>query len=296
MALTNIILDTNIILRQPKLLGLQIPETHFLVPLDVIEELNVRATRRGASFDRRVDIIEKASLQGTVSIINTDAPTYRKYRELLNLNKLSGADIAIMTLALNLINKGETVKIATQDKEIWRIAEEHGIVMLSEDDVTNLLINYFIEPKTDTTDTVQKEIVTYLKKEQRYFYISTLIGIFTSVLTSIFYIISIDKVIETINIWGTILLVVFAGIVLFVCRERYRLSYGVFEFCVGIVVIIMLFQPTNFNLAELNFNLDFNIRILGGLYIMVRGQDNIVKGIKDTKIGLYLKDKWGIGR
>ncbi|MEE6130479.1 PIN domain-containing protein [Chryseobacterium arthrosphaerae] len=292
--MTNIILDTNIILKQPKVLGLQIPELHFLIPLDVIEELNVRATQRGASFDRRIDIIEKASHQGTVSIINPDAPAYRQYRELVNANKLSGADIAIVAIALSLTNKGEKVKIATQDKEIWRIAKEHGIDILLETDVNNLLTN-FIEPKTNTTDTVQKEIVTYEKKEKRNFFTGIFTGAMATLIATIIYQ-NIDKIIETINVWGTILVILIAGIGLFVFRERKRLSYGVFEFLVGVVAIIMLFQPTHFKLSTLNFDLDFNIRILGGLYIMVRGQDNIIKGIKDTKIGLHLKDKYGIGR
>lgn len=292
--MTNIILDTNIILRQPKVLGLQIPEIHFWVPLDVIEELNVRAIQRGASFDRRINIIEKASHQGTVSIINSDTPAYRQYREFVNSNRLSGADISILAIALSLNNKGENVKIATQDKEIWRFAIEHGIEVLSETDVANLLKN-FIDPKTDAADTVQKEIVTYEKKEKRNFFTGIFIGAIITLVATITYQ-NIEKIVGTINIWGTILIILIAGIGLFVFRERNRLSYGVFEFLVGVVAIVMLFQPTNFDLSTLNFNLDFNIRLLGGLYIMVRGQDNIVKGIKDTKIGLHLKDKYGIGR
>ncbi len=292
--MTNIILDSNIILRQPKVLGLQIPEIHFLVPLDVIEELNFRATQRGATFDRRIDLIEKASHQGTVSIINSDAPSYRQYRDVINSNKLSGADISIIAIALSLTNKGEQVKIATQDKAIWQIAKEHNIEILSEADVTNLLTN-FIEPKTDASDTVQKEIVTYEKKEKRNFFTGILTGAIITFIASITYQ-NIDKVIGTINVWGTILVILIAGVGLFVFRERNKLSYGVFEFLVGVIAIIMLFQPTHFDLSTLNFNLDFNIRLLGGLYIMVRGQDNIVKGLKDTKIGLHLKDKYGIGR
>lgn len=291
--MTNIILDTNIILRQPKILGLQIPETHFLVPLDVIEELNIRATQRGASYDKRIDLIEKASHQGTISIINPDAPIYRRFGELPNLNSLSSTDVTILSIALNLKEKGEKVKIATQDKLIWKIGMAYGLEILSETDITNLLTN-FVEPKTDITDSVQKEIVIYEKKEKRNFFNGIFTGTIITVLANTIYQ-NIDKVIGTIHIWGTILIILIAGIALFVFREKNRLSYGVFEFLVGVVAIVMLFQPTNFNLSTLTFNLDFNIRLLGGLYIMVRGQDNIVKAIKDTKIGLYLKDRYGIG-
>jgi len=294
--MTKIILATNIILRQPKVLGLQIPETEILVPVDVIEELNLRATQRGAPFDRRIDLIEKASLQGTISIINPDAPTYRQYKDLISTRKLSGTDIAIVAIALSLTNKGQQVKIATLDREIWKIASENGIEILSDVEIENLLTNF--QPTTTTTTTtttIQSEIISYENKEKRNFFKGIITGGITTLIATIIYL-NIDKVIATINIWGTIIAIIFAGVVLFIFREKSRLSYGVFEFLVGVVAILMLFKPTNFDFSTLNFNLDFNIRLLGGLYIMVRGQDNIVRGIKDTKIGLYLKDKFGIGR
>ncbi len=68
-----------------------------------------------------------------------------------------------------------------------------------------------------------------------------------------------------------------------------------FEFIIGVLAIIVIFSSNNFDFSKVTFNLDFNIKLLGGLYIMVRGQDNIVRAIKDTKYGLYLKDKFGIG-
>lgn len=290
--MTKIILDTNIILRQPKVLGLQIPDTTFLVPLDVIEELNIRANNRGASFDRRIDLIEKASHQGTVSIINTDAPTFIKYRTLLNSNKISGADLAILAVAIEFKNKGESVKIATQDKEIWRLASSHNIDILSESDISNLLSG-FKEPSTDK-ETVQKDIVNYERTEKSNLWKGIFIGAVATLIAVLIYN-NLQRIISTINIWGTISVILLLGIGLFVFREKKKLSYGVFEFFVGVVAIIMLFQPDNFDFSKLNFNIDFNIKLLGGLYIMVRGQDNIVKALKDTKVGLILKDKYGIG-
>lgn len=82
--MTNIILDTNIIILYPKILGLQIPEIHFIVPIDVISELNSRATQKGKSFDDRVNLIEKSAADGTVSILNTDLPGFKRYFDLVN--------------------------------------------------------------------------------------------------------------------------------------------------------------------------------------------------------------------
>jgi hypothetical protein len=36
------------------------------------------------------------------------------------------------------------------------------------------------------------------------------------------------------------------------------------------------------------------LKLLGGLYIMVRGQENVLKAIKNKKLGLWLKDIIGI--
>ena len=290
--MTKIILDTNIILAQPKVLGLQIPGTKFLIPHDVMAELKVRATQRGAAFDGRIDLVEKASQEGTISIINTHAPAFSKYHDLLNSNKLSSVDLAIIALAIECKEKGETVKVATHDKEICKIAAEYKIEILSELDVADLLRNF---KKTDVgIQTVQKAIAKFELLEKRNIWKALLVG---AVATSIAFIIysNLHVIISTINVWGTIIAILILGIGLFVFRERQKLSYGVFEFFVGVVAIIMLFQPEHFNFSTLHFDLDFNIKLLGGLYIMVRGLDNIVIALKDTKAGLMLKNKFRIG-
>lgn len=287
-----IILDTNILLRQPRVLGLEIPDTEFLIPSAVIEELNVRSQNRGANFDRRIDLIEKANNQGTISIVNIDAQTVTQYLELFKTTKLSGTDISIVAIALNLRNNGENVYIATQDKNIWKVAHDNNIGILSAVDA-NDLFSKFIAPKTES-DTIQKEIISYENKERFNFLTGILIGVVATLIATLIYK-NIDKILSTINVWGTITVIILAGIGLFIFREKNKLSYGVFEFLVGIIAIIALFTPNDFDFTTIIFNMDFNIKFVGGLYIMVRGQDNIVKSQKDKKIGLWLKDKFGIG-
>lgn len=287
-----IILDTSIILRQPRVLGLEIPETEFLIPIDVVEELVVRTQNRGAKFDKRVDLIEKASQDGKVTILNVDTPANRQYREHFKSTKLSGADISIVSVALTLKNKGEEVFIATLDRDIEKVAHDNNIGILSENDINNLL-SKFVEPQTNN-DTIQKDIVSYENKEKVNFWRGIFFGAGATLIAVLIYN-NLEKIISTINVWGTIAVILFAGIGLFIFREKQRLSYGVFEFLVGVVGIISLFNPNNFDFATIQFNIDFNIKLIGGLYIMVRGQDNIVKALKDKKIGLWLKDKYGIG-
>lgn len=288
----NIILDTGILLRQPRVLGLDIPDTKFLIPYAIVEELIERTRISGSAFDRRVDLIEKATHQGTVTVLNIEESVIKQFRERFKLAKLSNADISIVSVALRLKSKGEDVSIATLDKDILNFAQDNGIGVLSEVDVNNLT-SKFIKSQNEN-DTIQTEIASYERKEKQSFRNEILVG-FCVIIIAFFAYKNIDVIIHTINIWISIIAILFTGIGLFIFREKKKLSYGVFEFFVGVLAIISLFEPRDFDFNKINFNLDFNIKLVGGLYIMVRGQDNIVKAIKDKKIGLLLKDRFGIG-
>lgn len=93
-----------------------------------------------------------------------------------------------------------------------------------------------------------------------------------------------DKIIEIVEFIGVgwmIPLLIIVAIILFYIRENWRIPYGYAEFIFG---IIFAFSPFLFleiipNDYEIQINLLF--KIIGGLYIMVRGQDNIAKGYKE---------------
>ncbi|HQS24146.1 MAG TPA: PIN domain-containing protein, partial [Sediminibacterium sp.] len=274
----NIILDTNIILRQPKVLGLKIPDIHFLIPLNVIEELNTRANSRGVSSDKRIDLIQKASEDGTISIINTDLPLYRQFSERFQANNLSNTDIAILAMAVDFKMKEQDVKIASLDKEIINFASTNGIEVLDNSGIENLIIN-FSEQTNKSSTALKEEILTYERSERKTLIVEILIGVLVTVFAYLIFK-NIGKIVATIQVWGTITLILISGVALFVFRERRRLSYGVVEFLVGALAIIILFQPDNFNLSKVKFNFEFILKIFAGLYIMVRGQDNIIKAIK----------------
>lgn len=334
--MVNIIIDTNVIILYPKILGLQIPYTNFIVPLDVISELNHRANQKGKTFDDRIDLIEKSAAQGAISIINTDLPEFKKFISAVNFNKISRVDYSIISIALNFQEKDQAAKIATFDKGIQIIAIKNNIEILSKEEIENLLLSFkkptiktsftktlfeifkilfwllntktligtelankTIRTKNKITrfnpfsSTVQDDIIGYERKEKVNLIIGIIIGV-ASTLLALFVYKNLEKIIATINIWGTIISICISGLLLFVFREKQRLSYGVFEFLVGVLAIVLLFHSDNFDYSKIKFTLDFNVKLLGGLYIMVRGQDNIVKALKDTKLGVRLKN-FGIG-
>ena len=84
----------------------------------------------------------------------------------------------------------------------------------------------------------------------------------------------------TIGIVITIVL----GIAFYIMRCRWQLGYGVFEVLVSLVVISLTFYPqTNYLLlAEFSWQgwfLSKSVGVLAGIYVMVRGLDNVEKGL-----------------
>lgn len=282
-----IILDTNIVLRYPKILGIRVPKTSLVITSGVIEELNetTKKVNIEEGFFMLIDMAEKG---GNISIFNSDLPEVLVYEEKIK-NVFGKVDKSLISTALFFKNQGEKVKIATLDREVQNVARINSI-----DIITNEELKQLFSDDIEQTKPLSEDIKKFENSQRT----SSLLSVLTGSLVTAIAIKGYDNlpiIISTINIWGTILLIIFLGILLFVLREKQRLSYGVFEFLIGITAIILLFEPSNFNFESIEFNMDFSVKLLGGLYIMVRGQDNIVKSLKNKKLGLILKDKFGIG-
>ncbi|MBA0885506.1 hypothetical protein EOD40_15580 [Flavobacterium sufflavum] len=97
--------------------------------------------------------------------------------------------------------------------------------------------------------------------------------------------------ISTISLVGISLLF---GFLLFLYRENYRLGYGILEIIVGLLTIISLFE--NMNNQSRVLDIEVYVKLGGGLYIIVRGMDNVFKNIENKRIGIWLKNTYGIGK
>jgi hypothetical protein len=95
------------------------------------------------------------------------------------------------------------------------------------------------------------------------------------------------QLIQSNNLIASILFVVVSAAIwlLFKLRRRRRLIYGLIECFVGIVFIgrVLFFSDAKY-LSRFDF-----FGILSGIYIVIRGLDNIESGMKDTKNEHYLK-------
>jgi VIT1/CCC1 family predicted Fe2+/Mn2+ transporter len=86
-----------------------------------------------------------------------------------------------------------------------------------------------------------------------------------------------NLLIVTLPVWGTVILLFILGFVVYAIRSRMRLYYGIIEFFIGLYSSVSVFTPKRFDYTDLSV-LEI-IQILGGIYIMVRGLDNVSKAL-----------------
>ena len=109
-------------------------------------------------------------------------------------------------------------------------------------------------------------------------------GFLGGVLITLFLVIAwfnIQLIVSTLRVWGTVALVVISGIFLYWLRGRFRLPYGITEICVGVLMATKVFYPS-FDYGQIQPS--ELLQILAGVYIMVRGLDNLGKALRGTRV------------
>ncbi|MGQ7945947.1 hypothetical protein [Flavobacterium sp. WC2509] len=284
--MTTILLDSNIIIRYPKFVGINMPETRLVITVGTLMELYSALKSTDSLLH---EIIDEALEIGTLLLVENkhsinDFPSLKKHF-------LSEGDYSLFGAVAEYREEGDHVKIATLDEVVMKVASEIQVEVLSQEE-RDAMLEHFDHDNFNSA--IKLDIQNYEQKQYKNFALKLIYGTLVAGVSQIIYE-NLSIIISTINIWGTIALTLLTGLLLFVFREKQRLSYGVFELVVGVIAILALFKPLGFNYSSIEFNLEFNIKLLGGLYIMVRGLDNMVKAVKNTKIGLILKTKFGIG-
>jgi hypothetical protein len=95
-------------------------------------------------------------------------------------------------------------------------------------------------------------------------------------------------ILKPLNFFNSVFVVfsiIVSGTILYMIRQNIRVWYGVIESIVGIITAYIAFYQAN-NPQ----NIDFAIKISAGLYIIVRGLDNIEKSF--TKKANYIGNIW----
>jgi len=110
------------------------------------------------------------------------------------------------------------------------------------------------------------------------FIFNILASLIIFILGILYFGIVIESVAETSK-YLSIIYIPIVGLLLYMYRCWFRLSYGIVEFFLGCYIAISLFFGAN----QLTFSTVDWVKLLGGLYIVVRGFDNIGKGLESTR-------------
>jgi rRNA-processing protein FCF1 len=236
-----------------------------------LELATVSFVREGVSSISK--ILDAAVKEKIVQIYNlTSVPSIEPPE------KLSKTDIELITAAQELQQSNGDVRLATEDKPLANFAATIGIQCIK----LNQLQKMF---STDIAydSIIQRKAKNILSTQTRGLVIGIIVGCLGNILATLVWT-NFQKIIETATIWGTILLIIFIGISLYSLRGRFRLQYGIFEFIFGIVVALKVFWP-EFDYSKFK-TLDF-LQIMAGIYVMIRGQDNIGKALMGTRFAPF---------
>ncbi|MFJ5448983.1 PIN domain-containing protein [Pectobacterium carotovorum] len=273
------IIDTNVLLQHPQILS-RAGNRKLVIPRAVMNELSYRG--KSNKWSDIADLVA-SSIPAGVHIV--EAPEKLKndlFQSDRNAQRLTGADFDIARIAISYAERqGEEVPcVVTNDRALS--------YFLASRKITSMTGLEFINESKD--DFLNKEIEEKAEKavssQKRYLIASFSLGALASLVANIVYS-NIELLVSTITVWGTMVGLPVLGLILFWYRENFRLSYGAFEFCIGVIMSYYVLFPT-FDYSSLGVK--EGIQILGGLYAMVRGLDNIGKGVIGTRLEtLWLK-------
>ncbi len=267
------IIDTSVLIQFPHILS-RAGNRKIVIPSAVMEEISMRS--HGGRTKGVSDLIASSLGSGVKIVKSLEFLENDLIESDKNAQRLSSVDFEIARIAIAYAKqKGpDSPCVVTEDLALRNFLSTRGIQSISGKqfigESANEPINLEIKESADQVVSSQK----------RYIFSSFILGVVTSLLGSLVYS-YINLLISTITIWGTMIALPLMGIALFWYRENYRLSYGVFEFCVGVIMAYYVFFPS-FNYS--NLGVTQGIQVLGGLYVMVRGLDNIGKGVEGTRV------------
>lgn len=265
-----VLLDTNILLLRPQILAKKKEGITLVVPFPVRTELAISSfTRTGVA--QISQLVDEAVRTGNVQI-----ETLSTVPSLEETSRLSGTDIELITLAQELIGRGEESVLASQDRDLVTVAAALNIRCIGLSDLEELLSENAVVDQD-----IDGRAKTLLTSQMKSLVISGLTGLAASLIANALWAYS-KEIVATISIWGTILPILFVGVLAYAVRGRFRFTYGVFEFVFGAILAIRVFYPS-FDYEQLEPS--SVLQLVAGVYVMVRGQDNIGKALRGSRFG-----------
>lgn len=228
-------------------------------------ELIEAAVRNGVLILEDVDVIEKTGISA--------------------VDRLTLTDSTLLAHARRLKSSGDTPVVVTADRDVILAGMKAGLEVLTPTDVWNEL-----ESKPASSDTplsVQAEQVAKDSKQQPR--VLVLFGVAIG-LSAVLVLEHLAFLVDTLPVWGTLIGLTLLAALLYWVRGRLRLPYGIAELIVGLASAWLGVQSQNRGAV---LNPVAVLQVLGGLYVMVRGLDNIGKGVHATRYSVRWERYFG---
>lgn len=176
-------------------------------------------------------------------------------------------------------NGARNVRVVTTDRRLIQRLAAKDVASISAD---RLLADF----ETASADTgIELAARRIVSKQHRYLAAGLAIAV-AATGVAILVVRNHQLIFHTAPDWIVPIALLLAGLLFFWWRERDHLSYGLFEVMIGLLIssqsIVTLPSPYELSTAK-------SIQLVGGLYVMVRGFDNIDRSIEDTRLGGWWK-------
>ncbi len=270
------IVDTSVIMQYPDILNVSIPDGRILIPDVVLKEIGRSAKYNNTSLDY-INLINDAQSSGLLKIINSRTADENEYigAKTVEVGKsIKGADIGILLLAKELSNKGRYVVVVTDDSELSRGSKRLGLMSMSGQELLGK-----IRDLKHSSELFAGKVRHIRRKAIFNSALSLCVGVISGLLAGYLNVIG-PWIINAINAWGFVVGVILLSLVFYWLRQNYRLSYGAAEYAFGLFTAIRVIKN---DLYTSGINIIYGLQVIAGFYIMVRGLDNITKGLSGKR-------------
>jgi rRNA-processing protein FCF1 len=270
-----IVLDSNILLRDPGVIARGSSEFEIVVPVSVILDLERQGKKLGA--DEIVLLIREAKARGLIAFDEAKFGPPESPREL----ELGTADWMTLLLLRALKDGPDQFVFATDDVSFRRVLEQEGIAVINMAG----LQSYLQEPRSaPQKELANKASSIWLYRTLWFGAWAILIGIFAICVGIV--IINVAPLLTSLG-WGSVGIALAGGYLLYLLRTHRRTWYGAVEIIVGVGTSIYLAYTETEILDP-----DRLFKLAAALYVIVRGLDNIERGLEETQSRYYPTWTW----
>lgn len=267
-------LDSEIILRYPEVLSFKRDDSNLIIPDAVLSEVQVQ---RGAGIEGINSLIQNSGAKGYVSIVpipplpvNTPGDTIWSVVDTSVIRYLS---------IIQEKEKGDEIIFVTNDKMTISEARFAKVTVWSSRE----LIDFYQSPGSTKDAEIKKEAIQ-IENKVRWDILSNLLLAILFLAALVLLIRFYGDIVYRLKNAVLIIIIIVFGFLLFEIREKRRQLYRFVEVGFGILTIVVVFYP-----YLISNNWDKLFKVAAGLYVIVRGLDNLYKGSENRKLGYLLK-------